>query len=469
MNLSDSERIKTILESNGLEETKEEESASILGIVACSVRQKSINKVYSRINKWNKNKNERNILTFVSGCILKEDHKNFLKLFDLIVSPKEIPLLNKIIKQYGVNFPIFSSQINNQNNNLLLKNNKLQKYNIISEIKEFQSLGKENNITKKKLEDDNLDIDHFWNVMPKYTNNFLSYVPIQNGCNKLCSYCAVPYTRGEEVSRDSKKIISEVVSLSKKGCKNITLLGQNVNSYGLDKENEINFPALLDLIALELESNNLDSWIYFTSPHPKDFTRELIKVISKHKNLAKQIHLPLQSGSEKMLIKMKRDHSIENYLKIIEDIKELIPNATIFTDIIVGFCGETELFFLETKKIMEQVKYNTAYIACYSPRPGALSYRWKDDIDLKTKKERLAILTDIVKKSSREYNKKMLGKTLKVLLTGIDRKGNIIGYTEGKINVRLEDKNLENKIGTFQNVYIYDFLDFNLEGIIKED
>jgi len=162
---------------------------------------------------------------------------------------------------------------------------------------------------------------------------------------------------------------------------------------------------------------------------------------------------------------MNRNHTVKKYKEIVDYIKEYLPNATIFTDIIVGFCKESEEQFNNTKKLMEEVKYNTAYIACYSPRVGALSARWEDNIPLKVKKERLAILTTVVKKTARDYNETFLNKTIKVLLTGLDRKGFVIGHNEGKIQVRLNIKD-DTLIGSFYEVYINNFKDFNLEGEI---
>jgi tRNA-2-methylthio-N6-dimethylallyladenosine synthase len=210
MNISDSERVRTIIEKEiGYVWTDSEQEANLLGILACSVRQKAIDKVYTRIQKWNKWKKQKNLITFISGCILPDDMKRFLKLFDIIFRMSDFEKLPELIRQYGVVSPA-------------------------------SLVGDLSGITK------NENIDGFWRVNPKYSSKFEAFVPIQNGCNKFCTFCAVPYTRGREVSRDSNEILEEVKRLVSEDYKSITLLGQNVNSYGLDKKGkEITFPELL--------------------------------------------------------------------------------------------------------------------------------------------------------------------------------------------------------------------------------
>ncbi|MBE0639226.1 MAG: MiaB/RimO family radical SAM methylthiotransferase, partial [Bacteroidales bacterium] len=345
MNMSDSERVRSVIETQtGYQWTDNEEEANLLGILACSVRQKAIDKVYSRIQNWNKWKNRKSLVTFISGCILPDDMDKFLKLFDIIFRMSELEILPEIIRQYGVVTP--ASLVNN-----------------------LDRMPK------------NEHIEDFWKVKPYYSSDFEAFIPIQNGCDKFCTFCAVPYTRGREVSRPSGEIISEVERLVNEGFKSITLLGQNVNSYGLDKKGEeITFPDLLRKIGELGNASEKDFWVYFTSPHPRDMTDEVIEVISQYNCLAKQIHLPIQSGDDKVLISMNRKHSVEKYREIVATIRRLIPQATLFTDIIVGFTGETDEQFENTRKIMDEFSYNMAYIAQYSQRPGAASSRWIDDV-----------------------------------------------------------------------------------------
>jgi tRNA-2-methylthio-N6-dimethylallyladenosine synthase len=279
----------------------------------------------------------------------------------------------------------------------------------------------------------------------------------------------VPYTRGREVSRPSQEILDELKQLVEAGYKSITLLGQNVNSYGLDKKGEeLTFAALLEKIGKFGKKSEHDFWVYFTSPHPRDMGDDVLEVIAKYKCLAKQIHLPVQSGDNKVLVRMNRKHSIEKYRSIIHSIKRLIPEATIFTDIIVGFTGESEEEFENTRKIMEEFKYNMAYIAQYSPRPGAASSRWTDDIPKEVKSQRYHKLTGELMKHSIVYNKAMIGKTYKVLVRGEDRKvGYLSALTEGKIIVRFasNDKNL---IGNFVEVKVTYATPFSTEGKLIE-
>ncbi|WP_053183698.1 tRNA (N6-isopentenyl adenosine(37)-C2)-methylthiotransferase MiaB [Sunxiuqinia dokdonensis] len=435
MNLSDSERVSAVLEQMGYERTENEEEATLLGMLACSVRQKPIDKVYNKIAQWNRAKNKRNLITFISGCILPADKEKFLKLFDLIFPMSELSQLPDMIRNYGV--------VN------------------------AASLQAPQPVMPK-----NEHIVDLWHIKPKYESTYEAFVPIQNGCDKFCTFCAVPYTRGREVSRPSVDILQEVQHLVSQGYKSITLLGQNVNSYGLDKHGEeINFAELLRQIGEFGKRSDEEFWVYFTSPHPQDMGRDVIEVIAEYPCLAKQIHLPMQSGDEKVLIKMNRRHSMDKYRKIVEDIRELIPQATLFTDIIVGFTAEGEAEFQNTISAMNEFHFNMAYIAMYSPRPGAASYRWEDEVSQEVKKDRFHRLSEVMKTHTRRYNEQLVGKTLRLLVNGTDRKtGFSTGLTEGKLNVRLDRKAPELK-GKIVDVRITSAADFSLSGelILKEE
>jgi len=427
MNISDSERIKKVIETRmGYEWTDHEEEASLLGMVACSVRQKAIDKVYNKIHTWNRRKDRKNLITILSGCVLPADKEKFLKLFDIVFDISELNQLPEMISHYGVNTPL----------GVLSRESEL-----------FNS------------------IHEFWHITPNYNSTFEAFVPIQNGCDKFCTFCAVPYTRGREVSRPSEEILEEVRSLMLRGYKSVTLLGQNVNSYGLDKKSqEIHFPELLERIGQIGDETGAGCWVYFTSPHPRDMTDEVIDVIARYRVLASQIHLPVQSGDEKMLIRMNRKHSLEKYMQIIQKIRRTLPEATIFTDIIVGFTGETDEQFENSRLLMEQVKFNMAYIAKYSQRPGAASSRWADDVPHEIKKERLEILSLELRKHTRIYNKGLIGKKLRILVTGKDRKpGYFTGYTEGRIIARFQSDN-ENLTGRFVDLEIISAAELSIEG-----
>ena len=446
MNQSDTERVKTILQGMGFMPTDNEDEATLLGIIACSVRQKGIDKVYSRIMKWNEMKDRKNCITFVSGCILPADRERFLKLFDLVFTMNDLPDLPDMIRQYGIvvptnpqpNFEIEYQEIKRPLAPLFHKNDKINP---------------------------SANMDRFWVIEPDHISEFEAFIPIQNGCNKFCTYCAVPYTRGREVSRKSEDILTELKELVQKDYKLITLLGQNVNSYGLDKKGEeINFAELLRRIGEYGDSVDKEFWVYFTSPHPRDMSDEVIEVISQYKCLAKQIHLPIQSGDNAMLDRMNRKHTIDDYRHIIHTIRRLIPEATIFTDIIVGFTGETEEEFENSRKAMEEFKYNMAYIAQYSVRPGAVASTWADDVPKATKKKRYHILTDELMKHSLVYNQGLVGKTLKVIVNGFDRnKSYLTGYTEGKIVIRFKS-NDRNLIGKIVKVEVTSATPLSIEG-----
>jgi len=429
MNQSDSERIRSVIEGMGYVLTEVEAEADLIGVVACSVRQKAIDKVYSKISKWNQWKNNRPLLTFVSGCILPADEVKFLKLFDLVFRMNELPDLPTMIQQCGV-------------------------------TTEFSARHMLNDLDR---EDERTD---FWQVNPTYSSSFEAFVPIQNGCDKFCSFCAVPYTRGREVSRASADILDEVEKLVENDVKSITLLGQNVNSYGLDKPGEeLSFTELLKEVGELGNRSGKEFWVYFTSPHPRDMTRDVIEVIAQYGCLAKQVNLPVQSGDEKMLLRMNRNHSVEAYKQIVSDIRELLPTATLFTDIIVGFTGETEAQFEKTSELMEEVGFNMAYVARYSPRVGARSARWEDDIAPEVKSERLVVLSDILKRTSLLHNEAMVGKTYRVLVERADKRkeGALSARTEGKLLVRILDAS-EELIGTFQNVRITLAAELSLTG-----
>lgn len=426
MNIADSERIHSVIKKMGYIETDNEEEANLLGILACSVRQKAIDKVYSRVHKWNRWKNERNLITFVSGCVLPADKEKFLKQFDILFPASEAGMLPELIRDYGIVTPQAQQA----------------KIGIPS----------------------NENIFSLWNLKATYQSDFEAFVPIQNGCDKFCTFCAVPYTRGREVSRPSTDILKEVESLIRSGYKSITLLGQNVNSYGNDREEEINFAELLRRIGEMGESSGRECWLYYTSPHPRDMSMEVIDVMANYRCIANQVHLPMQSGDDSVLIRMNRKHNMDRYREIASYIRKKLPEATLFTDIIVGFSGESREQFMNTAKALEEFKFNMAYIAMYSPRPGAAAYRWEDDIDKKEKKYRLHYLSEILAKVSAEYTASLVDKTVRVLVTGRDRKaGYLSGLTEGRINVRFASSQ-DSLIGTFTDLKITGASDFSVEG-----
>lgn len=430
MNISDSGRVKSYIEKIlGAAETKDPCDADLLGVIACSVRQKAIDKVYNLIAVWNRQRKEgHKMVTFLTGCVLPDDREKFLKLFDLVFDMRDLPALDRLLADKvheGTYYPAL------------------------------------------RREEQAQQMDTFWQLDGYQPDKFEAYVPIQNGCDKFCTYCAVPYTRGREVSRASGEILAEVKCLVERGYKSITLLGQNVNSYGLDKKDaEITFAQLLELIGQYGDNSAKEFRVYFTSPHPRDMTTDVLETIAKYKCLGKWIHIPIQSGDTEMLKRMNRKYDINRYREVIADIRRILPTATIFTDIIVGFTGETLEEFENTRRAVLEFKYNMAFIAMYSPRPGAASSKWADDVPKDEKSRRYSVLSDDLKSVSSLYTAGMVGKNFRILVNGHDRlDGYLSGLTEGKIAVRFRSDD-ESLVGNFVNVKIEKSSDFSAEGTI---
>ncbi|AFG37325.1 MiaB/RimO family radical SAM methylthiotransferase [Spirochaeta africana] len=489
MNMSDSERIRSVVEAMGYERTESEEEADLLGIVACSVRQKAIDKVYSKISKWNDWKQERSLVTFVSGCILPTDKEKFLTRFDMLFTIQELPDFPNMLRQYGIATPLSAGALDAS----VLGHDEpdYQQHSDAGAERAADQLAASLGITTdpdklteadtpagtgaatalaEVIPPDSADPKKgYWKVKPSYQSKFDAYIPIQNGCDKFCSFCAVPYTRGREVSRPSAEILAEVRDLVEHDYKSITLLGQNVNSYGLDRNgDEMDFPQLMREVGEIGRETGKEFWVYFTSPHPRDMTEELLEVIAEYPVLANQIHLPIQSGDDKVLIKMHRQHNAERYRQVVANVRRILPEATLFTDIIVGFTGETEEQFQNTRKAIEEYRYNMAFIAMYSPRPGAASSRWADDIDQDEKKRRLHELTEVLQQVSREHNNAMIGRTVRLLVDREDRKdGYLSGRTEGKLIVRFpvpDGIQPDHLIGSFVDVTITAAANLSMEG-----
>ncbi|HNZ66528.1 MAG: tRNA (N6-isopentenyl adenosine(37)-C2)-methylthiotransferase MiaB [Planctomycetes bacterium] len=430
MNKSDAERIAQVLEQQGHTPTENEEEADILGVVACSVRQKSVNRVYGRIQKWMHWKKERDIITFLSGCVLPIDEEKLQKQFDIIFKINDLPKLPEYLEK----------QTKNKQKPIITKQN--------INLFDYKTLYKDYN-------------EGFWKIQPKHTSNFHAFVPIQNGCNKYCTYCAVPYTRGREVSRNSDEILTEIQDLVNQGYKSITLLGQNVNSYGKDKSNqELTFTQLLHKIGKLGNNQEKKFWLYYTSPHPSDITIDVLEAMAQYNCIAKQIHLPLQSGDDQVLQKMNRSYTLDHYRNIIHQIHQILPTATIFTDIIVGFTDETKEQFNNTLQALQEFQFNMAYIAQYSPRPGAKSATWDDNVSPEEKKQRYHQLTQALQQITYQQNKNMIQKTYTALVEGPDKKkGHLLARTEGLIPINFPETDT-NLIGTFVSLKVHSVTPF---------
>jgi len=298
------------------------------------------------------------------------------------------------------------------------------------------------------------------NVKYKRDSKINAWVNIMYGCDKFCTYCIVPYTRGRQRSRASKSIIEEVEKLVKEGYQEVTLLGQNVNAYGKDLENEVSFAKLLEMV-----SDTKIPRVRFVTSHPWDFTDEMIDIIAKRDNIMPYIHLPLQSGSSRILKLMGRRYTKEEYLTLFDKMKERIPNVAISTDIIVGFPGETETDFKETLEVVNHCKYDGAYTFIFSPRVGTPAAKMEDNTPLKEKEQRLHELNQLVNKYSLENNEKLLNKVVPVLIQGISEKDNtkLCGYTDTMKLVNVEGT--KDLIGKIVNVKITEAKSFSLDGI----
>jgi len=410
MNKSDSERIGACFDELGFLWKSDKYRADYVVLVTCGIRQSAENKVYGLVQKIKKeNKNSKIILT---GCL--ENRADVRK---------------KIFHQVDFWLPIVD----------------LYKLPAILGFSDFI-----------------LEKDYLKNKA-KINSSFSAFVPIGNGCDNFCSYCVVPYARGREKYRAYQDILAEVECLVKKGYKEITLIAQNVNSYfSPDKEKNIHFADLLKMVD-ELSG---DFWLRFTTSHPKDMSDELILTMANCKKLCHHLHLPAQSGSNKILQKMNRKYTIEHYKNLIDKVRKNIPDIAITTDIIVGFPGEGEEDFVDTEKLFEVVAYDMAYIAQYSPRPGTASFEMNDDVlDLK-KKQREKRLMDILRKKALLNNQKYLGKVLEVLIEGKDRKGFWCGKNKYFKNVRCLVSGNEDFVAKIVRVRIEKVSNFGMEGVI---
>lgn len=361
MNKSDAERIATVLQSIGYQKTTSEKEADLILVVACSVRQSAVDRIYGKVRQWKQLQNKKPLVTILTGCVTERDKQKLSDKFDIIFDIKD---LNHLPKQ----------------------------------LKQLQPL----------------NLSDYFAIHPTYSSDFQAYIPISTGCNNFCAYCVVPYLRGPEISRPAQDILKEVEGLVNKGYKEITLLGQNVNSYQnpASKSAIRDFPTLLEKVA-QIPGN---FWIHFITSHPKDMSDKLINTVAQYEKICPYIHLPVQAGNNEILKKMNRRYTREHYLKLIAKIRNKIPNAAISTDIIVGFPGETNEQFNDSVQLFKEVKFDMAYIAQYSERPGTAAAKLKDDVPRIEKKKREKVLTEILKKTATNNNKKLLNQEVKVLV-----------------------------------------------------
>ncbi len=426
MNVHDSENIKGIMEDLGYNEEENYEKADVIILNTCAIRENAHNKVVGILGRIKKLKEDNpNIITIIGGCMPQEEGisnmlKDKYKWVDIVLGTHNIydipTLLDNVKKEKKQNIEVYS-----------------------------------------------IEGDIIENIPVKRDSNYKAWVNIQYGCDKFCSYCIVPYTRGKQRSRLPKDILKEINSLKEKGYKEVTLLGQNVNAYGKDLDINYTMSNLLE----DTAKTGIDR-IRFVTSHPWDFSSDMIDTIAKYDNIMPYIHLPIQSGSDNILKKMNRRYTIEEYKKLFYELKSKIKNVSITTDIIVGFPNETEEDFQKTLDIYNELKYDLAYTFIYSPREGTPASKMEDRVPLEEKEERLQRLNKIVNKYAKEANEKYLGKTVPVLLEGYsDKGGKLMGYTDTMklVNVAADPS----LIGQIKNVLITDVKTWSMEGEIVSD
>ena len=426
MNEHDSENIKAILEDMSFTEVDDMEKADLIILNTCAIRENAHNKVFGMLGRIKHLKESRpDIITGVCGCMVQEES-----------------VVEEIMTKYKWIDIVFGTHNIHNLPNIL-----------------------NTSLAKNKLEVEVLSIegDVLENIPVKRENPYKAWVNIMYGCDKFCTYCIVPYTRGKQRSREPKYILEEVEKLVKDGYKEVTLLGQNVNAYGKDLEINYTMANLLEDVA----KTGIER-VRFVTSHPWDFNDDMINIIAKYDNIMPYIHLPLQSGSSRILKLMGRRYTKEEYLELYNKLRSKVPNCSITTDIIVGFPGETEEDFNETLDVVEKCKYDSAFTFIFSPRIGTPACRMLDETPKEVKEQRLYKLNDLVNKYAKEANDNYENKVVKVLLEGYSSKDKdmLMGYTETMklVNVKADSK----YIGQIVDVKITDVKTWSMDGIIVE-
>lgn len=426
MNVHDSEEIKYYLESLGYEAVDELELADIVVLNTCAIRENAKDKVFGYLGRCKHLKKEKpDLIIAVTGCLMQkpseiEEIHNRHKYIDIIIGTHNLNELPSLIEEAN--------------------NKKIQNIEVYS----------------------NSDVV-FENVKYNRDSKVSAWINIIYGCDKFCTYCIVPFTRGRERSRKMEEVLEEVRDLKNQGYMEVTLLGQNVNAYGKDLNLGYDFAKLLE----EVAKIGIPR-IRFVTSHPWNFTDKMIDVIAKYNNIMPYIHLPIQSGSDDILRKMNRKYTIDEYKKLFDQIKCKVKNVAITTDIIVGFPNETDEDFKKTLDIVNYCKFDGAYTFIFSPREGTAAARMEDKVSMEVKEKRLQELNNLVNKYSLESNQKLVGKVVDVLVNGISEKDSskVYGYTETMKLVNIVGGN--ELIGKIVPVKITDAKSFSLDGEISQ-
>lgn len=421
MNEHDSENMKGLLKELGMKEVKDFENADLIMLNTCSIRENAHNKVFGMLGRIKHLKQtKKDIVVGITGCMTQEEVvaneiKEKYKWMDFVLGTHNIHKLGDVVA----------------------------------------GSFKERHLT---IEAPSIEGDIIESMPVERENKYKAYVNIMYGCDKFCTYCIVPYTRGKQRSRNKDDIIKEVKELKEQGYKEVTLLGQNVNAYGKDLNTNYNMGNLLEDIA----KTNIERVRFMTS-HPWDFTDEMIDIIAKYPNIMPSIHLPVQSGNTNILKLMGRRYTKEEYLTLFNKLKDKIKNVSISTDIIVGFPNETKEQFEDTIDLVNKCKFDLAYTFIFSKRVGTPAEKMKDEITLEEKEQRLYRLNDLINKYALENNKKLENKIVKVLVEApSDKEGYLMGYTDTNKLVNL--KGPETILGQIVNVKINEAKTWSLNG-----
>ena len=424
MNEHDSENLKAMLEELSFVEVDDYNDADLVLLNTCSIRENAHNKAFGMLGRLKHVKESTNpdLIVGLCGCMAQEEG-----------------VVDELMHKYKwVNFVFGTHNIHRLPYILFDSMNKNKQ--------QIEVLSREGNIIE--------------GIPVKRASNYKAYVNIIYGCDKFCTYCIVPYTRGKQRSRDPKDIIKEVEKLVEDGYKEVTLLGQNVNAYGKDFDYQYTMENLLE----DVSKTGIPR-IFFMTSHPWDFTDGMIDVISRCSNVMPYVHLPVQSGSSRILKLMGRRYTKESYLNLFDKIRERVPRVSISTDIIVGFPGEEEEDFLDTLDLVEHCKYDNAFTFIYSPRENTAAAKLTNQVEESVKEERLQRLNSVVNKYFLENNKKLVGEVFSVLVEGVSSKKNeLFGYTDTFKLINFSGD--ESLIGEIVKVKVVDAKTWSLDGEI---
>lgn len=422
MNEHDTENIKAILEQMSFSETTQMEKADLILLNTCAIRENAHNKVFGMVGRIKHLKaHNPHLIAGLCGCMVQEES-----------------VAQEILEKYKWLDIVFGTHNIDELPQILSKS--LQEQQLTLEVYSVEG-------------------DIVENMPVKRDSKYKAWVNIMYGCDKFCTYCIVPYTRGKQRSRNPENILKEVCELKNSGYKEVTLLGQNVNAYGKDLDINYDMSNLLE----ETAKTGIER-VRFVTSHPWDFTDRMLEVIQKYPNIMPYIHLPLQSGSNRILKLMGRRYTKESYLELFKKIKQTIPNCAITTDIIVGFPGETAEDFADTLEVVNTCKYDSAFTFIFSPRKGTPASKMADDTPLETKEQRLQTLNNLINQYARMANEQYKGQIVPVLLEAKSQKGDnmLMGYTDTMklVNVQAPLKYL----GQIVEVKITDVKTWSMDG-----